>query len=170
MAAPHVTGLAALVLAHHPDFQSVVKARGAERVERLFQIIKMSARRVSLGEQDRTGYGMPDVLVAIGLQAPLGRPVAQQAASPSGMLGAMMGANAAGQAHGVLAALLSNPALGQPYFGSHGSAFEPFASGPVTNTADPRAAYAGYLPNGQFAQLPGMQFGIGTAGFDPTFW
>ncbi|WP_426113284.1 S8 family serine peptidase [Massilia sp. PWRC2] len=69
MAAPHVTGLAALVLAHHPDFQSTFKARGPERVERLFQLIKMSARPVTLADPEHTGYGMPDVLVAIGLQA-----------------------------------------------------------------------------------------------------
>jgi subtilisin len=68
MAAPHVTGLAALVLAHHPDFQGMYKLRNAERVERLFQVIKASAYRVSLGEQARIGFGMPDALLALGLQ------------------------------------------------------------------------------------------------------
>jgi subtilisin family serine protease len=68
MAAPHVTGLAALCLAHHPDFQTPqYKARGAERVERLFQIIRASARRVSLGDQGRIGFGLPDTLMAVGL-------------------------------------------------------------------------------------------------------
>ena len=66
MAAPHVTGLAALVLAHHPSFQGT-SPRSAERVERLFQIIKMSCRPVMLGDQRRTGFGLPDVLRAIGL-------------------------------------------------------------------------------------------------------
>ena len=70
MAAPHITGLAALVLAHHPEFQGPFKARTADRVERLFQLIKMSARRVSLGDPSRIGLGLPDVLVAVGLQAP----------------------------------------------------------------------------------------------------
>ena len=65
MAAPHITGLAALVLAHHPDFQGAYRTRGAERVERLFQAIKMSARRVSLGEQYQTGLGLPDALIAV---------------------------------------------------------------------------------------------------------
>jgi subtilisin family serine protease len=69
MAAPHITGLAALVLAHHPEFQTVMKARSAERVDRLFQIIKLSARPVNLGDPSRTGFGLPDVLVALGLQA-----------------------------------------------------------------------------------------------------
>ena len=68
MAAPHITGLAALVLAHHPDFQGAPKIRNAERVERLFQIIKLSARPVLLGDPTRTGFGLPDVLVALGLQ------------------------------------------------------------------------------------------------------
>ncbi|MGZ5202414.1 MAG: S8 family serine peptidase [Telluria sp.] len=65
-AAPHVTGLAALVLAHHPAFQGAGRAPNADRVERLFQLIRMSARRVTLGEQTRIGYGMPDALVALG--------------------------------------------------------------------------------------------------------
>ncbi len=80
MAAPHVTGLAALVLAHHPDFQGS-SPRSAERVERLFQIIKMSCRPVMLGDQRRTGFGLPDVLRAVGL-AP---------AHSSPMIGSAMG-------------------------------------------------------------------------------
>jgi len=68
MAAPHITGLAALVLAHHPDFQGPFKARSPERVERLFQILKLSSRRVNVGDPSRTGFGLPDVLVAVGLQ------------------------------------------------------------------------------------------------------
>jgi subtilisin family serine protease len=91
MATPHITGLAALTLAHHPDFQSPqYKVRGAERVERLFQIIRASARRVSLGDQSRTGFGMPDVLVAVGLQTPTGQAVHQPAVAPQGMLSPLM--------------------------------------------------------------------------------
>ncbi|GIZ50053.1 S8 family peptidase [Noviherbaspirillum aridicola] len=72
MAAPHVTGVAALVLAHHPEFQTTYKTRSPERVERLFQILKMSSRRINLGDPSRTGFGVPDVLVAVGLQTPAG--------------------------------------------------------------------------------------------------
>ncbi|UMR29650.1 S8 family serine peptidase [Massilia sp. MB5] len=72
MAAPHITGLAALVLAHHPDFQGAYKSRGPERVERLFQIIKSASRRLYLGDAGRTGFGLPDTLFALGLQTPAG--------------------------------------------------------------------------------------------------
>jgi subtilisin family serine protease len=67
IAAPHVSGLAALMLAHHPEFQGQARMRSAERVERLFQLIRMSARRVTLADPTRVGYGMPDALVALGL-------------------------------------------------------------------------------------------------------
>ncbi|MEV4781094.1 S8 family serine peptidase, partial [Burkholderia sp. LMU1-1-1.1] len=91
MATPHITGLAALTLAHHPDFQNPqYKARGAERVERLFQIIRASARRVSLGDPSRTGFGMPDVLVAVGLQTHSGQAVQPPAVAPQGMLAPLM--------------------------------------------------------------------------------
>ena len=71
MAASHVTGLAALVLAHLPDFQGLFKARNADRVERLFQVLRASARPVYLGDPRRTGFGMPDVLVALGMAPPM---------------------------------------------------------------------------------------------------
>jgi subtilisin len=65
MAAPHVTGLAALILAHHPDFQEQFKARNAQRVERLFQILKQSAQPLNLGDPNRTGAGLPNALKAL---------------------------------------------------------------------------------------------------------
>jgi subtilisin len=74
MAASHVTGLAALVLAHHPDFRGPFRARSADRVERLFQILRASAQPINVGDPRRTGFGMPDVLVALGL-APQVRPM-----------------------------------------------------------------------------------------------
>lgn len=83
MAAPHVTGLAALMLAHRPEFQG--RMRSAERVEQLFRLIRMSARRVSQAAPARIGYGMPDALVALGLA-----PGVNQQAFQS-MLGSLMG-------------------------------------------------------------------------------
>jgi len=148
MAAPHITGLAALVLAHHPDFQGVMWGAA---IERLFQVIKMSARRVSLGDQSRTGYGLPDAVVAVGLQQQLGqqaaRGVAPQAAM--GAMGAMMGS------------------LQQQY--ARGGQFDPYA---LDQTL---AAYAGYLPGGPLAQqqlgpMQGLPYGIGMHGFGRTGW
>ncbi|WP_228536113.1 S8 family serine peptidase [Noviherbaspirillum malthae] len=100
MATPHITGLAALVLAHHPDFQAAYKARGPERVERLFQIIKASARPINLGDTSRTGFGLPDVLTAIGIQPGAGAAAgAGIAASVAGIAG--MGAQPAAASVGM---------------------------------------------------------------------
>jgi subtilisin family serine protease len=65
MAAPHVTGLAALILAHHPDFQSApYNQRSAQRVDRLFRILRETSQPLNLG-QLRTGAGLPDAQSAI---------------------------------------------------------------------------------------------------------
>jgi len=90
MAAPHVTGLAALVLAHHPDFQGAIRMRNAQRVERLFQIIKASCRPVMVGDQRRTGFGLPDAPRAVGLM-PAQQQTTAGIGSTTGMLGGLMG-------------------------------------------------------------------------------
>jgi len=89
MAASHVAGLAALVLAHHPEFQGSVGQRSGERVERLFQVIKMSCRPVVPGEQRRIGFGLPDVMRAVGL-APLYSTQMMSAGMSAGMSSPMM--------------------------------------------------------------------------------
>jgi hypothetical protein len=83
MAAPHITGLAALVLAHHRDFKGPFQARDARRVERLFQIIKESATMLPIGDASRIGAGLPDAPRALGLEAGTGaRPLSE--APPAG--------------------------------------------------------------------------------------
>jgi subtilisin len=67
MAAPHVTGLAALVLAHHPDFQGAFRARNAQRVERLFTILRASAQPLAVADSTRVGAGLPNAVRALGL-------------------------------------------------------------------------------------------------------
>lgn len=69
-ASAHVAGLAALVLAHHEDFRGQLPPRGPGRVQRLFEIIAASCRPLALPgswEAARTGRGLPDALVALGL-------------------------------------------------------------------------------------------------------
>ncbi|HEY5833688.1 S8 family serine peptidase [Streptomyces sp.] len=69
-ASAHVAGLAALVLAHHEDFRGDFPPRGPGRVQRLFEIIAHSCRRLAApgtGEGARTGRGLPDALVALHL-------------------------------------------------------------------------------------------------------
>lgn len=80
MAAPHVTGMAALVLAHHPDFTTGPFAvRDGKRVERLFEIMKASATPLSFGDASRTGAGLPNVYRALGLDARPAQPASTMA-------------------------------------------------------------------------------------------
>ena len=100
MATPHVTGLAALVLAHRPEFQSVLRMRSPERVEGLFQILRMSARPVATADPNYVGYGMPDALMALGLStAQMSMPWQGQAAG-FGMPAAMFASMDSGQRGG----------------------------------------------------------------------
>jgi hypothetical protein len=75
MATPHVTGLAALVLAHHPDFQTpALRLPTAARVDRLFEILTQSCRPLSLQDPSRTGAGLPDAVRALGVDAAVRAP------------------------------------------------------------------------------------------------
>ncbi len=116
MAAPHITGLAALILAHHPEFQGALKARNSERVERLFQVIRLSARRVSQGDPTRVGVGLPDAVVALGLQ----QPAMATHASLGSQIGALMGQPGVGQP---FAGLLGNMVPVQQQYALYGNPF-----------------------------------------------
>jgi subtilisin family serine protease len=74
-AAAHVTALAALVLAHHTSFRPEPDrpriTRDSMRVDRLFQVIRASCRPLPGLDPARTGAGIPDTAVAVGV-APLG--------------------------------------------------------------------------------------------------
>ncbi len=60
MAAPAITGLLAMVLAHHPEFAGKPAIRSAQRVDRLFQIVAQAAAPVGLPPQ-QAGAGLPRV-------------------------------------------------------------------------------------------------------------
>ncbi|MDO5751720.1 S8 family serine peptidase [Arthrobacter sp.] len=69
MATPHIAGLAALVLGHHPDFQSgPLQHKGAARVDRLFDLLKSSSTPLQFGDPQRSGAGLPDSMRALGLE------------------------------------------------------------------------------------------------------
>ncbi len=58
MAAPHVTGLAALLLAHHPSLGPQAMRKGPGRVTALFDLVKRIASPYPFGAE-RTGAGLP---------------------------------------------------------------------------------------------------------------
>ncbi len=188
MAAPHVTGLAALVLAHHPDFRSALRTRSAERVDRLFQIIKMSCQPVMLGDMRRTGFGLPDAPRAVGLPAMAGMSAGQSAmagtgtgtaanvgnlgglmasalASGSGMsgMGGMGGMGMAGMGSGTGGGGGIGTNIGSAIGGNSGAGM-PFG-GMLGNPALQALAQA-------YRELPAMAaqnaaMGLGMAGYDP---
>lgn len=69
LAAAHVAALASLVMAHRRDFHRQFASRDAGRVERLFQILKETAR--PLGDPLRAGAGLADAPCALGIEAQL---------------------------------------------------------------------------------------------------
>lgn len=147
MATPHVTGLAALVLAHHVDFQGAYKARGAERVERLFQIIKASATPLNLGDARLTGFGLPDALSALNLQS-------QQAGAAN-----VRRVGDGQQAAGAMAA--APQSLGNPLYG-----------GLAAQSAQPPQAggFAQYPWAQQLAQQQANALAMMASGFDPNVY
>lgn len=66
IAAAHVAGYAALVLAHHPLFRQALTMRGEQRVEALIELIRASAI-APLMDPIRVGAGLPDISRTPGL-------------------------------------------------------------------------------------------------------
>jgi len=67
MAAPHITGLLALIAAHHPAIAAA--PRDATRVDRLFQIAIAGATSIGL-DSVHGGAGLPSVAAALKSAAP----------------------------------------------------------------------------------------------------
>ena len=127
MATPHVTGLGALLLAHHPLLRDASQARSEQRVAQLFAILANAGVRF-LGDPTREGAGLPD-LQSSGL-AGVAQASAQPAAAPPGAFAAPAQnvplAEAAGQF--APAAFPGNVYL--PFGGQQGQ-FSPFAAAPM---------------------------------------
>lgn len=83
MAAPHVTALAALVLAHRADFRRPFGSP-AERVQRLFDVLRACCRPLPEFGPDRVGAGLPDATQALGLS--MGPAPIPSAATPGAQL------------------------------------------------------------------------------------
>jgi subtilisin family serine protease len=74
MAAPHVTGVAALVAAHHPALVGI--PRGRARVSRLFEVLRSACAPLTLGP-GRVGFGLPQLQALLpAMRAALPRVVA----------------------------------------------------------------------------------------------
>ncbi len=160
MATPHVTGLAALLLAHHPDFQrgGPFAARNGQRVDHLFQLIKLSAQPLDLGDPTRTGAGLPDATRAFSIAASAGAPAA------AGLFGASPGV-AAGSPSGVVASQLGAylPYTGGAGAYSYGVPPPGTPAGPGASPAPQYAANAAVQWLGTMLQQLGLLSGAGGA-------
>jgi subtilisin len=68
MAAAHVVGLSALLLAHHPMLQSInYGGRAEQRVSMLFDMLRVAAIPYAQVDQNRVGAGLPDLQQVPGL-------------------------------------------------------------------------------------------------------
>ena len=94
MATPHITGMGALLLAHHPTFRDGNRARNEQRVAQLFSLLASAGVRM-LGDPTREGVGVPDLQRVAGLgAAPRPTDTVQTASAP---IGGLLGNNSAGQ-------------------------------------------------------------------------
>jgi subtilisin len=88
MATPHITGMGALLLAHHPVFRDAARVRNEQRVVQLFSLLASAGVRF-LGDPNREGVGVPDLQKVAGLGSQAPSPGTAQAASAS--IGPLLG-------------------------------------------------------------------------------
>ncbi|MGW3244108.1 S8 family serine peptidase [Streptomyces sp. NPDC001070] len=69
IAAAHLTGLAALVLAHHDQLRATPHTRSAARTDHLMALLRGASRPLPVTEPLRIGAGLPDAPTALGLGA-----------------------------------------------------------------------------------------------------
>ena len=159
MAAPHVTGLAALYLAHHPIFKGPLRERNTQRVAALFNMIKSSTSPYQFGVE-RTGAGVPTLHGLIqAIMAAEQQPVAATAPSfaqgaaaavvPPPMAGIppspyALGSQLGAVLGGIIGNILGNTAAGAQFSQPLGG-LAPFQPG-VPTTA-PQSAAPGITPS-----------------------
>jgi subtilisin family serine protease len=80
MATPHITGMGALLLAHHPLLRAGAAARNEQRVVQLFNLLTNAGVRY-LGDPTREGAGLPDLQRVPGFGASAQTAGTMQAAS-----------------------------------------------------------------------------------------
>jgi len=85
MATPHITGMGALLLAHHPLLRDGQLARNEQRVAQLFALLASSCMRF-LGDQTREGAGLPDLQRVAGLAPQAAGTVQTASAGPLGVV------------------------------------------------------------------------------------
>jgi hypothetical protein len=89
MAAPHITGMAALLLAHHPAFRSQFVARDINRVRAAFSLLQSLCTGYAFGA-DRAGSGLPKLDAVISTLVQSVAAGAQPTASQGNGTGATM--------------------------------------------------------------------------------
>jgi subtilisin len=122
MATPHITGMGALLLAHHPLFRDTPRARNEQRVAQLFALLASGSVRY-LGDPTREGAGLPDLQRVPGLAsaAPSAGTV-QTASAP------IAGGNGAAQFAGVTPLDAGFPFGQQVFRGAPVGQISPFAA------------------------------------------
>jgi subtilisin len=128
MATPHITGMGALLLAHHPTFRDGNRVRNEQRVAQLFSLLASAGVRM-LGDPTREGAGVPDLQRVAGLgTAPRPSDTVQTASAP---IGGILG-NSAGQIGNFMPASVPFPT--PPFQGGQLGQFAP-ASVPFPSPA-----------------------------------
>jgi hypothetical protein len=131
MATPHITGMGALLLAHHPVFREAARVRNEQRVAQLFSLLASAGVRY-LGDPTREGVGVPDLQKVAGLTAQRTPGTVQTASVPIG--------SALGGAFGGVSPFSAN--FGQPGFQT---SLLPFSNGFVPNAGINPAILQGLL-------------------------
>lgn len=176
MAAPHIAGLAALVLAHHPAFhQPALRARTAARVDSLFQLL-VAACAPLVADPARGGAGLPLATRALGAVA------AETAAPAAGAVATGAGPAAAATARfpqtpsdaallQALAPVIAALAGGMPAGGALGALMGQTLANGGAGFGGPFAGFpggVGFPGAAGFAAQPGFGFGFGVpAGMPP---